>query len=218
MKRRDGFTLIEMLVVITIIAILAAIMFPLLGTIKEKGRRTKCSSNVRQVVTAATAMMEQNPRRLPSRGKGTTDCANYGVGAETLLPFLRNMVEIFDCPSNEGRDLVGSVNMPGRDGAKNEYVLNPYLAACGDDRYSGGNAWYPGVRSPNGITDYSLAAYAWDNPYTKDRDRAHRDGVNCGYLDGHAAYLKDADMGNLGTTNAFYAQGHIYCGGTATAP
>ncbi len=49
MPRRLAFTLIELLVVIAIIAILAALLFPVINVAESKAQRTVCLNNVRQI-------------------------------------------------------------------------------------------------------------------------------------------------------------------------
>jgi prepilin-type N-terminal cleavage/methylation domain-containing protein len=46
---RKGFTLIELLIVIEIIAILAAVLFPVFGRARENARRSSCQSNLKQI-------------------------------------------------------------------------------------------------------------------------------------------------------------------------
>lgn len=46
---RQAFTLIELLIVIAIIAILAALLLPVLATANERGKRVQCINNMRQL-------------------------------------------------------------------------------------------------------------------------------------------------------------------------
>jgi prepilin-type N-terminal cleavage/methylation domain-containing protein len=65
MNTKRAFTLIELLVVIGIIAILAALLLPALGQAKEKGRRTSCLANLKQVNLAIRLYADDCADSLP---------------------------------------------------------------------------------------------------------------------------------------------------------
>src|SRR4051812_16255140 len=58
--RTRGFTLIELLVVLGIIAVLAAIIFPVLARSRQKGRQTNCGMNERQITLAVLQYTQDN--------------------------------------------------------------------------------------------------------------------------------------------------------------
>lgn len=58
--RARSFTLVELLVVVAIIALLAAILFPALGRAREQARTTQCLANVRGIMAAILAYAAEN--------------------------------------------------------------------------------------------------------------------------------------------------------------
>lgn len=62
---RCAFTLIELLVVIAVIAILAALLIPVLAKAKESGLRASCKSNLRQIGMALQMYAQDNNNLLP---------------------------------------------------------------------------------------------------------------------------------------------------------
>lgn len=64
--RRSGFTLIELMIVIGIIAILAAILVPNMVRSKNQGRLSACKQNVRSMASAIESYATDNQGRYPS--------------------------------------------------------------------------------------------------------------------------------------------------------
>lgn len=64
---RHGFTLVELLVVIGIIALLISILLPALNKARESGRQVKCLSNMKQVATAIMMFANDNKGRMPTQ-------------------------------------------------------------------------------------------------------------------------------------------------------
>ena len=77
----SGFTLIELLVVIAIIAILAGMLLPTLATAKEKGHRTICLNNHKQLLLAHIMYLGDNEDRI-----SPPNCGGAGGSINSALP------------------------------------------------------------------------------------------------------------------------------------
>jgi prepilin-type N-terminal cleavage/methylation domain-containing protein/prepilin-type processing-associated H-X9-DG protein len=93
-KLKSAFTLIEILVAIVVIGILIAMLFPAVQMVREAGRRTACSNNVRQLALGLMNF-EANHGQLPMGLRsfeglgGSSSAAQYGMSWITrILPFI----------------------------------------------------------------------------------------------------------------------------------
>ncbi len=102
--KASAFTLIELLTVIAIIGILAAILIPVLGAVRDAARASQCTNNIRQTGFTVLAMIEDNEGRLETQRSGS----GAGIMWTQLLSsqgYLANVGEreILYCPSADNR-------------------------------------------------------------------------------------------------------------------
>lgn len=101
--RRPGFTLIELLVVIGIISILAALIFPALGTSKSAARTASCLNNLRQIAYAVQMYVNDNNGRMPSLQNRSSTNVPLPAMDTVLLPQLGQSRKVFQCPADNAR-------------------------------------------------------------------------------------------------------------------
>src|SRR5262245_48870524 len=81
----NAFTLIELLIVIAIIALLAAILFPVFARAREKARQSACASNLKQIGMGILQYTQDFDERYPSVWDSQTD--QISAGALQFWPY-----------------------------------------------------------------------------------------------------------------------------------
>ncbi len=96
--QRRAFTLIELLIVIAIISLLAAILFPAFSRARENARRSSCQSNLKQIGMAHIQYTQDYDERVIRCDDQGNPRHHY---AELLMPYIKSE-QVFRCPSAAG--------------------------------------------------------------------------------------------------------------------
>lgn len=114
---RRAFTLVELLTVLGVIALLAALLLPVFARMRETARATTCLSNLKQIGLAINLYLQDNDETFPmsrfpdaahSLGGCTSPGTNYPEGGlrdtsvnwkRVVAPYAKNR-GILECPSN----------------------------------------------------------------------------------------------------------------------
>lgn len=97
---RRAFTLIELLLVISIIAILVSILLPALGKARAMGRQTRCLANLNQLGVGLVTYQGDNKTYYPGHHTAPTVVI---VWPTRLRVQAGNSMAIFYCPNNESK-------------------------------------------------------------------------------------------------------------------
>lgn len=215
---KTAFTLIELLTVIAIIGILAAIIIPVVGRVRDSARATQCLSNLRQLGVALNMFVADNKSRFPlasaSTGGGVSYPANtwwyyvnpYISGSREMNGSTINQVitqNIWRCPKRVDSEL-GS-DGPSRASYKMSMCFN-FLA------YPQNSTAWVGKNPTAGVSVSNIAAPSqllcvsegkaaahfttWDAT-ASDANRVeyrHSDRTNCMFADGHVASFTSAQL------------------------
>ena len=130
-RSKTGFTLIELLVVIAIIAILAALLLPVLTRAKARSLGIACTSNSRQLGLAWRLYTDDNADRLVNNGvfNGWTVFPGLETGQPIELPnWVYGIMDWSASPDNTNSQLIaGGLLFP--------YTKQTKIYKCPADRY-----------------------------------------------------------------------------------
>jgi len=183
-KRRIGFTLVELLVVISIIALLLSILMPALSKVREQGRAILCLNNATQLGKACMVYAQDNQDRYPDALTfdeqagwllSDLEAAPYGrkgdFWEDRLLPYVNTQYKVFTCPTvmaAEQARVAGVVAANPNGKARGYHArtlqMNAYLGGyrpqsakvLGGDQFSYGHSMKIGwVKRPGSVAMFS---------------------------------------------------------------
>jgi len=200
MSIKKGFTLVELLVVMTIISLLAAILLPVLSSTMEIARRISCLNNQKQLYLACSLYGEVNEDKVPPECRDMKD-------NQLLLDWFRGDIfkelevpkQSYDCPSEKtntvprfghGNGNDGSWGLDGND--INLLMAFSYLGNYYGTRATGSREkdWTRRPTSFCNPKDVSKALWS-DKVQNHWKVEFVAEGSNEVFMDGHGKWIKE---------------------------
>lgn len=140
MKNREAFSLVELLVVLSMLGVLAALLFPAFAQAREEGRRTSCLSNLHQIGGAIAIYTCDYDEHIPYAVDAATLQEENNIVTDlnlavlnrmplfvpTIQPYLKSTA-VLRCPSEHpfGYEIDGYFNDFQKYGSSYSYAIYP---------------------------------------------------------------------------------------------
>lgn len=183
-RRQTAFTLVELLVVISVIALLMGILMPVLGKAKNIAKRMTCQSNLRQIGVAFRAYLDDSRDIMPPACAYPWDItdpnnANYRPPITQFLGPVLQRPHVFIC--------------------KADTIQRYYLKVGGTSYYYNGRQQIPFIGWVDGLGGTTISASRFAQDGVKERNidvMSDFDGVH-------------SKRGEFGGKNYLYADWHV---------
>ena len=202
-----GFTLIELLIVIAIIALLAAILFPVFARVRENARRATCQSNLKQIGLGVLQYVQDYDEVMPR----IDDDQSPPYWTDNIFPYVKSY-QVYKCPSDSRQFTPGpnsqassiSANALGRQNTSN--LTHPWTSRT----WTGSNSFILRLLPQIRFASTTLLAadgndYAWSCNNIAN--------TTCGAFSVNSA-VEPPTFGewsgrHLGTINTLWVDGHV---------
>lgn len=196
--RKGGFSLLEVVVAVMIVAVLALLLFPAISGALQKGRQAQCVANLRQIGSLMHLYLAEHQGQFPL----CFDAEKYRFWPQEITESAGvNDVSAFICPEVKNIHPVLAARNGGL--AYVSYAINNIgLAPASTDRFASGPARLSSIEEPAKvlmILDYDDPRQPYDGWYEATQtvmkleepqlSKRHNGSINALFCDGHVEAL-----------------------------